>query len=87
MVASVKAMYNTKNTGTRNGMWGAQGMEGMLYSKECPQTFQGMLPNILGNVVKHSGESCQTFWECPQMSWGMSSNILGNVPKHSRECC
>ena len=39
----------------------------------------GMLPNILGNVLKHSGECHQTFW-------GMSPNILGNVTKHSEKC-
>ena len=33
-----------------------------------------------GNVIKHSGESCQTFR-------GTSPNILGNVIKHSRESC
>ena len=44
------AMYKTRNTGTGNGM---RGMGGMLYSVECHQTFQGMSPNILGNVVKH----------------------------------
>ena len=41
--------------------------------------FRGMSPNILGNVLKHSGECCQAFRE-------MSSNIPGNVAKHSREC-
>ena len=71
-------MYKTRNTGTGNGMRGTRGMGGMLYSGECRQTFLGMSPNILGNVIKHSGECC-TFR-------GMSSNILGNVPKHSREC-
>ena len=40
----------------------------------------GMLPNIAGNVLKHS-------WECVRTCWGMSSNTLGNVLKHSRECC
>ena len=36
----------------------AQGMEGMLYSGECRQTFRGMSPNIPGNVLKRSGECC-----------------------------
>ena len=95
------AMYQTRNTGTGNGMRGTRGMGGMLYSGECPQTFRGMSPNIPGNVRKHSGECPQTFRgmssnilgnianhsrECPQTFWGMSSNILGNVAKHSREC-
>ena len=26
------------------------------FSRECPKTFQGMSPNIPGNVAKHSGE-------------------------------
>ena len=26
------------------------------HSRECPQTFWGMLPNIPGNVLKHSGQ-------------------------------
>ena len=32
--------------------------------------FQGMSPNILGNVAKNSGE-------CPQSFQGISLNILG----------
>ena len=44
----------------------AQGMEGMLYSGECRQTFWGMLLNIPGNVAKNSQEYFQTFRECPQ---------------------
>ena len=75
-----KAMYETRNTGTRNGMRGTQGMGVMLYSGECPQTFRGMSPNIPGNVLKHSGEYRQTFR-------GMSSKIPGNVAKDSGECC
>ena len=38
-----------------------------------------MLPNIPGNVAKHSEECRKTFQ-------GMSSNILGNVSKHSEKC-
>ena len=83
---SKTAMYKIRNTGTGNGMRGTRGMEGMLYSGECPQTFWGMpqtfrgiSPNILGNVIKHSGECCQTFQ-------GMSSNIPVNVAKHYEEC-
>ena len=38
--------------------------------------FQGMLPNIPGNVLKHFGKCRQTFW-------GMSSNIPRNVLKYS----
>ena len=37
------AMYKTRNTGMGNRMRGTQGIEGMLYSGECPQTFLGML--------------------------------------------
>ena len=59
-------MYKTRNTGTKNGMRGTQGIGGML-------------PNIPGNVLKHSGECHQTFW-------GMSQNIPGNVAKYSGEC-
>ena len=40
----------------------------------------GMSTNVLGNVLKHSGE-------CPQTFWGMLLNIPGNVAKHSTECC
>ena len=46
-------------------------------SGECPQTFWGMLLNILGNVLKHSAEG--TFQ-------GISPDIPGNVAKHFREC-
>ena len=62
------AIHKTRNTGTGNGMRGTRGMgvgEGVgggvviLYSGECPQTFQGIPPNILGNVAKHSRECCQ----------------------------
>ena len=67
------------------------------YSGECaqtsqgispnirPQTFQGMLPNILGNVPKHSGNVAKYSGECPQTFQGMSPNIPGNVLKHSGE--
>ena len=68
-----------RNTGTGNGMPGTQGMGGMLYSGECPQTFWGMSLNILGNIAKHCGE-------CRQIFRIMSSKIPGNVAKHSREC-
>ena len=73
-------MYKTRNIGTGNEMQGTRGMEGMLYSGECHQTFRGMSPNIPGNVVKHTGECHQTFRE-------MSSNIPWNAAKHYRECC
>ena len=58
-------MCKTRNTGTGNGMQGTRGMGGML-------------PNIPGNVVKHSKECGQTF---P----GMLPNILGDNAKHYRE--
>ena len=73
------AMYKTRNTGTGKGMRGTQGMRGMLYSGEYRQTFQGMSPNIPGNVAKHSDE-------CPQTFRKMSPNIPGNVAKNSGEC-
>ena len=38
-------------------MRGTRGMGGML----CCQTFREMSPNILGNVIKNSGERRQTF--------------------------
>ena len=69
------AMNKTRNTGTGNGMWGTQGMGGMLYSGECRQTFWGMSPNIPGNVAK-----------CPQTFQGMSSNIPGNVANYFGKC-
>ena len=61
MQGLVKAMYKTKNTETGNGMQETREMGGMLYSGECRQTFRGMLLNIPGNVLKHSGEYRQTF--------------------------
>ena len=45
-------MYKTRNTGTGNGM---RGMEGMLYSGECPETVWGMSSNIPGNVCVTQG--------------------------------
>ena len=60
-------------------MWGTQGIEGMLYSRECHQKFWGMSSNIPGYVAKHSGECHQTFR-------GMSENIPGSVRKHAGEC-
>ena len=41
-------------------------------------TFQGMLGNIPGKFLKHSGE-------CPQTFQVMLPNIPGNVLKHSGE--
>ena len=79
MQGLIKAMYKTKNTGTGNGMQETREMGGMLYSGECPQTFQGISPNILGIVAKHSGKCSQTFR-------GMSSNIPWNIVKHSGGC-
>ena len=58
---------------------GMLGIWGMLYSGECPQIFQGISPNVPGNVTKHSEERHQTFRE-------MSANILGTVLKHAGEC-
>ena len=67
--------------------------------REC--FIRRMSPNIPGNVLKHSGECCQTICrmssnirgnvvkhsgECPQTFWGMLPNILENVVKHSGEC-
>ena len=63
------AMYKTRATGTGNGM---RGTRTTLYSRECRQTFQGMLLNIPGNVLKNSGE-------CPETFRGMSPNISWNV--------
>ena len=76
---SNEAMYNTRNTGTGNGMRGTRGMWGILYSGKSRQTFRGMSSNILGNVTKYSGE-------CRQIFRGMISNNPGNVIKHSGEC-
>ena len=40
-----------------------QQIGGMLYSGECRQIIWGMSSNIPENVIKHSGECCQTFQE------------------------
>ena len=53
-----------------------------------------MLPNIAGNVAKHSEECRQTFpgnvtkhsRECSQTYRGMYLNIWGNVLKYLGEC-
>ena len=58
---SRKAMYKTRNTGTGNGTRG----------------IRGMLPNIPGNVLKHSGE-CKKFR-------GIFENNLWHIVKHSVE--
>ena len=79
-------MYKTRNTGTENGMRGTQGMRRMLYSRECPQTFQGMSPNILGNVPNILGNVLKHCGECRQTFRGISPNISENVPKHCEEC-
>ena len=50
-------MYKTRNTETGNAGNGGGG----LYSGEYRQTVRGILPNIPGNVAKHSGECHQTF--------------------------
>ena len=52
------AMYKTRNRGRGNGM------RGMLYCGECPQTFREMLPNIAENVAKHSEEFLKHSREC-----------------------
>ena len=72
-------MYKIRNTGTGNGMQETRGVGGMLYSRECWQTFQEMPLNIPGKVTKHSTECCETFRE-------MLPNIPGNVVKDSAEC-
>ena len=66
--SSVKAMYKTRNTETGNWMRGTLEIGGMLYSRESRQTFwgmllniRGMLPNIAGDIAKHSGECRLTF--------------------------
>ena len=79
-------MYKTRNTGTVNGMRGTRGIGGMLYSRECRQTFRGTTSNIPGNVAKHSRECPETFRELPQTFRRMLPNIPGNVLKHSGEC-
>ena len=66
-IKPVKAMYKT-NTETGNWMRGTREIGGMLYSRESRQTFwgmllniRGMLPNITGDIAKHSGECRLTF--------------------------
>ena len=58
-------MYKPRNTGTWKGSQGTRRMgerhipaNVAKYSGECCQTFQEMLPNILENILKHSGEFC-----------------------------
>ena len=67
----------TRNTGTRNAI---PGMGGMLYSGGMSPNIPDNVPNISGNVAKHSQEYRQIFW-------GMLSNIPGNVLKHSEKFC
>ena len=48
-----------KNTGTRNGMWGTQGMRGMftrIPGNVVIIVFRGMFEKILGNVPEDFGE-------------------------------
>ena len=72
----ITAMYKARDTGMGSG---ARGMGGMLYSGDCREAFRGLspsipgvLPNIPGNVAKHSGG-------CRRTSRGMLSSIPGNV--------
>ena len=61
-------MFETRNTGTGNGMRGTRRM-GKCYiqgnvakhSRKCHQTFWVMLSNIPGNVEQDSEECCQKF--------------------------
>ena len=46
---SNEAIYKTRNTGTRNGVWV------MREREECSLGFRGMLKKILGNVEEDSG--------------------------------
>ena len=89
-------MYKTRNIGMGNGMQGTQEMgESYIpgnvtkHSRECPSTFQGMSPDIPGNVGKHSGNVAKHSKECPETFQGMLAmlpNIPGNVTNHSGEC-
>ena len=80
-------MFETRNTGTGNGMRGTRRM-GKCYiqgnvakhSRKCHQTFQAMLNKIPRNAAKNSVE-------CPKTFQGMLPNTPGNVVKHSRESC
>ena len=49
-------MYKTRNTGKGNGIQGMRVM-GILHSRECPQTFQEISPNIPGKkcIIGSSG--------------------------------
>ena len=54
-----KAIYQTRNTGTGNGMRGMQGTWGMF--TRIPENvlilaFRGIFEKIPGNVIKDSGE-------------------------------
>ena len=76
--SKVTVMYKTRNIETRNEMRGTWGMGNFI--------FRGMLPNIPGNVVKHSEECPKYSGECRQTFRGMLPNMSGNVLKHSGEC-
>ena len=89
----ITAMYKTRNTGVGIGMRGTRGIGGMLYSRECCQTFRGMSSNISGKVAEGMSSNIQSSGECHQIFQGMSSNILGmspnipgNIVKYSGEC-
>ena len=58
---------------------GNAGNQGNVIFGGMSPSIPGNVENMLGNVLKHSGECRQTFR-------GMSSNIPGNVTKHSEEC-
>ena len=82
-------MYKTRNIGMGNGCIPNAGNGGKLYSGECYQAFQGMSPDIPGNVGKHSGNVAKHSKECPETFQGMLAmlpNIPGNVTNHSGEC-
>ena len=47
-------------------------------SRQCWQTFQGISPNIPGNVLKHSRKFCQTFQGMLPI-FGVNEEITGQI--------
>ena len=82
------AIYKTRNTGKRNGMWGMRGTRGMFTkipenlledSGDCWRRFRGMLKRIPWNVPEDPGE-----WS--KRIRGMFKKIPGIAQEDSEEC-
>ena len=75
-------MYKARDTGMGSG---ARGMGGMLYSGDCREAFRGIspsipgvLPNIPGNVAKHSGE-CPIYFDGRELVEASSITVVFSV--------